>query len=227
MNQLSEILAQTTGQISLAVLVMDIILTAICALILSKFYVSFGKSLSNRQRLADNFLLISVTTALIITVVKSSLALSLGLVGALSIVRFRSAIKEPEELSYLFLSISLGLGFGANQHLITLVSFALILIFVYSQTKMKGVKEKQNLFLNIVLPEKKNSKRQLKDIVNKLKNHCAKIDLKRIDQSGDQLEASFNIEFKTIEDIDRAMAKIRSLSKMAKISLIDQSGIIV
>ena len=51
---------------------------------------------------------------LIIFVVKSSLALSLGLVGALSIVRFRSAIKEPEELTFLFLNIALGIGFGAN-----------------------------------------------------------------------------------------------------------------
>ena len=51
-----------------------------------------------------NFLLITVTTMFIITIVKSSLALSLGLVGALPVVRFRSAIKEPEELAYLFLS---------------------------------------------------------------------------------------------------------------------------
>ena len=53
-----------------------------------------------------------MTTMLIITVVKSSLALSLGLVGALSIVRFRAAIKEPEELAYLFLTIAIGLALG-------------------------------------------------------------------------------------------------------------------
>lgn len=51
---------------------------------------------------------------LVIFVVKSSLALSLGLVGALSIVRFRTPIKGPEELVYLFLSIAIGLGFGAG-----------------------------------------------------------------------------------------------------------------
>ena len=51
----------------------------------------------------------------VILIVKSSLALSLGLVGALSIVRFRTPIKEPEELIYLFLAIAIGLGFGAGQ----------------------------------------------------------------------------------------------------------------
>ena len=61
----------------------------------------------------------TVATVVVISIVKSSLALSLGLVGALSIVRFRSAIKEPEELAYLFLSIGIGLGLGAGQRVVT------------------------------------------------------------------------------------------------------------
>ena len=52
--------------------------------------------------------ILSITTFLVISVVKSSLALSLGLVGALSVIRFRTPIKEPEELSYLFLAIGIG-----------------------------------------------------------------------------------------------------------------------
>ena len=67
-----------------------------------------------------------MTTMLIITIIQQSLALSLGLVGALSIVRFRAAIKEPEELSYLFLCIAMGLGFGANQRIISIISFVFI-----------------------------------------------------------------------------------------------------
>ncbi len=56
--------------------------------------------------------MLTVITLLVISIVKSSLALSLGLVGALSIVRFRTAIKDPEELIYLFFSIAIGLGMG-------------------------------------------------------------------------------------------------------------------
>ena len=69
---------------------------------------------------------IALTTLLVISVVKSSLALSLGLVGALSIVRFRTPIKEPEELVYLFLAIAIGLGLGANQRTIILIAFLII-----------------------------------------------------------------------------------------------------
>ena len=67
--------------------------------------------------------MISLTTMFVIAVIKQSLALSLGLVGALSIIRFRTAIKDPEELANLFFAISIGIGLGANQVEITSISF--------------------------------------------------------------------------------------------------------
>ena len=72
------------------------------------------------------------------------MALSLGLVGALSIVRFRAAIKEPEELVYLFLIISTGLGCGSGQLKITLlgIGISILIIIIYSfffrKTKLQG-----------------------------------------------------------------------------------------
>ena len=99
----------------------NIVLSAILLYILSRVYVKFGRSLSNRYQLSKVLIIVGVTTFIIISIVKSSLALSLGLVGALSIIRFRTAIKEPEELGYFFMAIAIGLGFGANQLLPTVI----------------------------------------------------------------------------------------------------------
>ena len=89
------------------------------AWLVAVFYVRFGTSLADRRTLARQFLLLALTTLLIIHVVKTSIALSLGLVGALSLIRFRTAIKEPEELGYLFLSVAIGLAVGAGYALLT------------------------------------------------------------------------------------------------------------
>ena len=89
-------------------------LATILGLILAKVYINYANVMSNRKTMAFNLLLLVLITSLVISIVKSSLALSLGLVGALSIVRFRTAIKEPEELIYLFIAIAIGLGIGAN-----------------------------------------------------------------------------------------------------------------
>ena len=121
-----EFLTTQSIEVPVFTFVVNLLLTALLCFILSRIYIRYGSSLSNRRMFARNFVLIGMTTMVIITIVKSSLALSLGLVGALSIVRFRAAIKEPEELSYLFLTIAIGLGLGADQRIITLAALFII-----------------------------------------------------------------------------------------------------
>ena len=121
---------QTVGLLEFST---NLLIAAVLSSILALIYIKFGNSLSNRRIFAKNFVILCITTTFIITVVKSSLALSLGLVGALSIVRFRAAIKEPEELNYLFLSIAIGLVLGAQQVAITITSFTLITLFILIQ----------------------------------------------------------------------------------------------
>src|SRR5512141_151294 len=129
-----------------------IILSLAIAAFLAQAYVHFGHALSNRKSFARNFLLLAVTTTLIISIVKSSLALSLGLVGALSIVRFRAAIKEPEELAYLFLAISVGLGLGAGQALLTLVALVLIIGLIVLRGLVTTPSRPANLYVTVAGP---------------------------------------------------------------------------
>lgn len=93
----------------------SIIFAAVFGEWIALIYRKYGVSLANRKVFSDVFWLLSVTTCIVIMVVKFSIALSLGLVGALSIVRFRAAIKEPEELVHLFLVIAIGISCGAGQ----------------------------------------------------------------------------------------------------------------
>ena len=126
-----EFLATQSVQVSIWGFMLDLILAALLGFILSKIYIKYGSSLSNRKMFARNFILMTMTTMLVISVVKSSLALSLGLVGALSIVRFRAAIKEPEELAYLFITIAIGLGLGGDQRLITVAAFTIMVGIIW------------------------------------------------------------------------------------------------
>ncbi|MCB0599344.1 MAG: DUF4956 domain-containing protein, partial [Phaeodactylibacter sp.] len=93
MNQnqtFEQFLANQVPEISPWNFLINLLLTAVLAHLLGRIYARYGSSLSNKRSFAANFELIAVTTMIIITIVKSSLALSLGLVGALSIVRFRA-----------------------------------------------------------------------------------------------------------------------------------------
>ena len=116
--------------VSLSSLLINLAVGTILSLLLRWHFKRFGSVLSNKDELGNVLPLILLITILIITIVKSSLALSLGLVGALSIVRFRTPIKEPEELAYLFFAIAIGLGLGANQTTATVISVFFIAIVI-------------------------------------------------------------------------------------------------
>ena len=121
-------------------------------------YIEKATSLSNTFQIANSLPVLSLIVFFVILIVKSSLALSLGLVGALSIVRFRTPIKEPEELIYLFLAIAIGLGFGAGQILpsgiITISIFLIIWFFVGNQNNHTS--SEYNLVINCDQYDKNN-----------------------------------------------------------------------
>ncbi|MCB9231516.1 MAG: DUF4956 domain-containing protein [Bacteroidia bacterium] len=204
---------------------LNLLITAVLAGTLAWFYIKFGNSLSNRKRFARNFLPLALTTMLIITIVKSSLALSLGLVGALSIVRFRSAIKDPEELTFLFFTIGIGLAAGANQIVIAIVAFVVILIFLFVQAAINGkgvFKSTENMSVNI-----STSSKDMKAISDILSATFPLVELKRVDDSGDRMTISFVVEASSLAQIETARTKLMELDSASSLSFIEQRSIAV
>lgn len=218
-----EFLATDSAQFSSLNFIINLFLTALLAYLVGVLYNKYGNSLSNRNSFGKNFVMLAVTTMIIITIVKSSLALSLGLVGALSIVRFRAAIKEPEELTYLFLNIAIGLGFGADQRLATVLGFSFIAIFLISKNNLykKKTYENQNLILTISSQEP--IKNQLDSIVEILKQYCSKVDLKRFDENEKSLEASFKIEMDEFNKMSKIKIALQEKFERLTISFIDNN----
>jgi uncharacterized membrane protein YhiD involved in acid resistance len=208
---------------SLPTFVISLILAALLGAVLGQAYIHFGRSLSNRRFFAANFLLLTVTTTLIITIVKSSLALSLGLVGALSIVRFRAAIKEPEELAFLFLAISVGLGLGAGQALITVVALVVILGLIAVRSLVRGTPPQPNLYVTVTCPA--SGKLTAPQLLGVFSECGAAARLKRYDESPELLEASFLVDFKDARKFDLFRQRLRELSEDVRMSCIDDGGI--
>ncbi len=212
----------TTSAINLNIseVIIALILAAALSYVVSKVYIKYSTVLSNKEKFADNFLLLATTTTLIIMIVKSSLALSLGLVGALSIVRFRAAIKEPEELGFLFLNISIGLGLGASQVWTTIIAIFVICGLYILKQKSKKDDNNQNLCFTItsLQPEKV----KLNDIIKILKKHSNYVHLKRFDVTEKLIEASFFINPNSITELTYIKENLEKISKSIKLTYIDR-----
>jgi hypothetical protein len=205
-------------EISTISFLINLLFAGMLSFFLSFIYGKFGNSLSNRHLFGRNFILIAMTTMLVITIVKTSLALSLGLVGALSIVRFRAAIKEPEELSYIFIAIGIGLGFGANQAIITTVAFIAITAVAVVLNRQKTV-ESQNLLFN--LSWAKAEEISLKEITDVLVNSCNKVELKRFDEDSNEIRSSFIVDILDLNDLENIRTNMQKISPNIKTSYLD------
>jgi hypothetical protein len=93
-------------------------------------YIKYSTGIGNRNAFASQFFLFSLAIYLIISSIKASLVLSLGLVGALSVVRFRNAIKDTEQIIYLLFLIALSLSIAANQYILGSISGIIGVIYL-------------------------------------------------------------------------------------------------
>ena len=117
MNNFSQLtgILELNQQIDLGLFILKLFLIVLFTTILSYTYRKYNFSSEFKYSNFITFPLLGLSIVMIITIIKSSIALSLGLVGALSIVRFRTPIKNSEELIYYFLIIGLSIALGADR----------------------------------------------------------------------------------------------------------------
>ena len=211
--------------LSLTLLLMNLAVGAVLAIILRAHFRRFGSTLSNREEFAQVFPFVLLTTVLIITVVKSSLALSLGLVGALSIVRFRTPIKEPEELAYLFIAIAMGLGLGANQTIATVVSGLAILGVMALLGNAHQARSGKRIYLSVDLSGEatKDTRGCLDQIGEIILGRAVNTDLRRYDIREDALEAVYFLDVATADDLSALTDDLRRAYPSIGVTFLDQS----
>lgn len=204
-----------------------ILLSLILSYFIKLTYIKVGRALNDKDYFSETFIPLAIITTLVITVIKFSLALSLGLVGALSIVRFRAAIKEPEELVYLFFVIAVGLANGANQFLLAIISTIMIISFLflrymYFYKKDKNFSSDSNI-LNINILD--NNKKDINVIIAELKNDFKYLKLKSANIEKDTSSYIFWYEM-TDNDTNMILNKFSKISdENLNFSIYSKSGV--
>ena len=217
-------ITQFSNNVPLTEFIVNILTVSGLAVALRWFYVRYGEAISNRRKFANNFLPLALGTLLIITIVKSSIALSLGLVGALSIVRFRSAIKDPEELVFLFITIGIGLAGGANQPVLAVIALVLILgmLFLHKMATGKANYHTENrMFVNV-----STDTDDLERITQTLTGIFPYVELKRLDTLRPGLDLSFVCKADNLQQIDRARRALVDISEETRLSIVDQPDLV-
>ncbi|MBQ6128668.1 MAG: DUF4956 domain-containing protein [Lachnospiraceae bacterium] len=158
-----------------------------------------------------SLVLMSVITAAIILTVQSSVVISLGMVGALSIVRFRTAVKDPMDLAFLFWSISVGIICGAGLVEIALILSVVATVVIYVLDHIPVLKAPMILIVN-------SSQEADSAIIEEIKKNTGNyIEKSRILTNG-TLELVYELRTKDVPALSKAISAVSGVSSVSVLS---------
>ncbi len=160
-----------------------------------------------------SLVVMALITSEIILTISSNLVLSLGMVGALSIVRFRTAVKEPLDIVFMFWAIAIGITTGARLYALTVISSLLIGLVLYVLLKFKNT---NNVYLLIIHHEAKGSD-QVFDLLGEV-NY--KIKSKTVSRGLTEL----TLELKLIGGGTELVEQLAEVTGVSNVSLVSYNG---
>jgi uncharacterized membrane protein YhiD involved in acid resistance len=205
----------TSVDISTSKIVATMFFTCIFALYIFAMYRLITRKTFYSKSFNIAIAVIAVITSGIILAMQSSLVISLGMVGALSIIRFRTAVKDPLDLIFLFWSISIGIICGAGLYELALLMSILITIGLLGLDLIPIAKASMILVINCT---DKTKEEQILDIVKKYTKFF-KVKSRNISKNN----LDMVIEIRTKED-SKLANEVSNLDKIETVSLLSHDG---
>jgi uncharacterized membrane protein YhiD involved in acid resistance len=197
-----------------AQVIANLFFALICGLIISLSYRSTSDTLNYSPTFVRANVVLSMITALVIMVIGNNLARAFGLVGAMSIIRFRTAVKDIQDIVYIFFALAAGMAAGIGLKSVALLGTILISLILFLLHRIRYANPSKHLFLvqfQCVLPEGEAPYDSV------FQRWCKKVRLVSMQAvgAGDLFEMAFHVELK---DRDQRNALMRELNRIAAIS---------
>ncbi len=189
----SDSFLESTTSLSAMQVAITISLSFIIGLFIYTVYKRTYQSIVFTKSFSTSLVMMSMITSLVILAVTSNIILSLGMVGALSIVRFRTAIKDPMDIVFMFWSIAVGLVTGAGFYALAVVGslFIGIILYIFSLNKTG-----ESPYLLLISFSKNEAEEKIMD---QIKSSVKKYQIRSKTVQSDLVELTVELRFKSNE----------------------------
>lgn len=208
MNEISNIFINS---INPAQLVFNLFVAFASGFIVSVVYRTSGKGPNYSINYLNSLIILSMITCVIIMIIGNNLARAFGLVGAMSIIRFRTAVKDILDIVFIFFALAVGMAAGVNLHFVSIGS-AVIISFVFIMLTR----------LNVIYPKRKEILVQFsyesdgsddKPYINLFNKYCKTFELINVKSIGEYelLEISYYVHLKNKDNTELFIRELKSI----------------
>ena len=197
----NSVLEQFNGSISVEMILISLLVSFVISLFIVFVYKKTFSGVVYNKTIVMTIVMIAMVTSMVIRTINSNLSLSLGMVGALSIIRFRTAIKEPMDTAFLFWAIVSGIMCGAGLYFIA-VCGSLLLGLLFYVLYLMDIKAKSQ-YLLVVIYKSENSQ-----IVESKLYSLTKKKLKSKSVNGNSvIEVTYEVEYdNTVDELMKSLS---------------------
>lgn len=198
---------------TLITVLVDMALALLIGYLIYRIYKRFFVGVVYSRYFGVTLIGMTVLTCMVTLAISTNVVISLGMVGALSIVRYRTAIKEPLDIMYLFWAITEGITLGASMYIIAAIGMLVMLIIIIGMSRMK---EKNGAFVAVIHYTDESAKAA---ILEALKSYAYTVK-STISGSG---STEMTVQIDMTED-DGIAEKIRAIAGVSDVALISYNG---
>ena len=209
------------GALTLQEIILNYLVAGILSIVIFLSYKISHAGTLYSARFNITLVMITLVTTTVMCVIGNNIALSLGMVGALSIIRFRTAVKDARDATYIFWTIAVGICCGVSEYLIAAVGSAFIFLFVFGLGAVKS----NNRFL-LIIRAKADADKLILSTVDRIFNYKARLCVENIDENS--LEFIYEISRIEIVKAEESNGEtpteiIKKLEGIRSVSLVEQN----
>ena len=215
MNPLQDFKSILNTSLTLESMILNIIVALICGITITFFYRISYRGLNYSATFVNALVILSMITSIVIMIIGNNLARAFGLVGAMSIIRFRTAVKDSQDIVFIFFALAIGMASGIGFYGLAIIGtlFVGTTIYVLYKTDYATIKKREFLLQFSYKPGDETEP----PYMSLLKSYCNEYRLINIKsyEDGSLLEPSFYVNLK---DRDKSSNFVKEVSKTEGIS---------
>jgi len=207
------------SQLSVYMVLTNLAVSLACGIIIALVYRYIYKGPSYSATYVNSLVLLALITTLVIMVIGNNLARAFGLVGAMSIIRFRTAVRDVQDIVYIFFALAVGMASGVGLHAIAIAGTLVIcLVSVVLVTFNFGAPGKAEYVLQLIYQPSKNTENSISEILRK---YCRGVRLSNLKSQGEDgnVEAFYQFSLRRRFKSTELVEEFTSLSGKVRYNL--------
>jgi len=198
----------------------NLFIALICSLIIAIFYRWTYRGPGYSLSFIHSLVILSMITSIVIMVIGNNLARAFGLVGAMSIIRFRTPIKEAMDIVYIFFSLAIGMAAGVGLHFVAFWGTLIVGVVLTVLTKTNFLSSKKGMYL-LQFNYFSNQNNQETPYLSIIKKYSKRYNILNIKSLGieNEVELSYYVDIKNKETYALLVSELGEISGVSNISL--------